>query len=325
MYISIASYRDSFLQSTIDSAFCNADNPENLIVGCFISVLKEDPDANKFIISNDYNGRVKSEVITAGDFFSVTKCRNKALQWLLPSHEYVLQIDSHTRFEQGWDSKLINSYKQTNNDKCILSCYIPGWWIDDFDQEVYDEIDLNKKFYYIDYNNSPSKKAFFSSYELVPDISLKDKSENAPVKTWGMCGHFIFSNVDYFLNTIQSEWIQFWGEELYASLVAFTSGWDVYYPEYIPIRHLYPQDISENMSIKYFNNPDGPNRIWKDFSDIWFNKIKDSTDKVIDAILEKRIGESYLGDKRSLDDLYKMIGYDIGKLIESWRDEYRNR
>ena len=325
MYVSIASYRDHFLQSTIDSAFCNADNPENLIVGCFISTLKDDLDINKFIISNDYSGRVKSEIIEAGNFFSVTKCRNEALKWLSPEHKYVLQVDSHTRFDVGWDSKLIECYEKIGSNKAVISCYLPGWSINDVGEEVYSKLDIADSYFDIGYSNNASRNAFFKSYELVPELVKKPKPEGKSVKSWGMCGHFIFSNTEYFLNNSQSEWIQFWGEELYVSLNTFTRGWDVYFPNIIPLNHLYPQDITSRMSIEYFGDTLGPNKIWKDFSELWFEGIKSSTDRVIEAILEKKTGDGYLGEDRSLDDLYNIIGYDIGNLIEGWRDEYRSR
>lgn len=42
IYVSIASYRDPYLQSTIDSLFLEADNPENITVGCFIHALENE-------------------------------------------------------------------------------------------------------------------------------------------------------------------------------------------------------------------------------------------------------------------------------------------
>jgi hypothetical protein len=48
-----------------------------------------------------------------------------------------------------------------------------------------------------------------------------------------------------------------------------------------------------------------------------------STDLVIDNILNKLTGKEHFGTTRSVDELYSYLGYDIGKLLDSWREEYR--
>lgn len=319
MYLSIASYRDPMLQSTIDSAFKNADNPEKLKVGCFISAYLKD---EKHLILNDYDKKVSFEVEEPGKIFSITRARNKSIQWLKEQYEYVIQVDSHTRFLKSWDTQLINCYEDLESDKAILSGYIPGWIPKENGNEFYHKFNGIEWFPFLTYNIGKSKNCFFDTYEIVPDQFLRHNPGKKTIMNWHMAGMFIFSTYEYFSTILQPEWICFWGEELYNSLVAFTNGWDVYYPEIMPLRQMYPQDLSKEENIKYFDNPIGPNKNWRDFPS-WTIEEKASTDRIIDAILQRKTGLGYLGTSRDLDKLYELLGYDIGKLLESWRNEYK--
>lgn len=313
VYLSIASYRDPLLQSTIDSAFLNARFPEALEAGCFIQIKQDEQASVKYQVTNNYSGRVHYKVATAGEIFSVTYCRNKANSWLKPQHSYVLQIDSHTRFEKDWDQKLIEEQQNLFSKKTLLSSYLPGWTPSvggvDFLQ------DHNPSYYSTaHYSNEVAKRSFFNTYELVPKLEGSPRPTKTAIKSWYTCGHFLFGPASYFLEVSQPDWILFWGEELYHSLMAFTHGWDVYSPYNMPLRHMFPQDVP-HLEL---------NKIWKDFPVEWHSRKADSTDKVIDAIINRTIGPNYLGASRPLDCLYDYLGYDLGKLLESWRDEYRS-
>jgi len=312
VYLSIASYRDPLLQSTIDSAYATAKHPEKLEVGCFIQVLPSDLSVVNQIVSNDYNGRVKSEVILSGDVFSVTECRNRANKWLSKKHQYLLQIDSHSRFLPNWDETLIREQVELNNSKVLFSSSLPGW------QPRKNDVDFMQPYNSgyastVTFNDERAKKTFFNTYELVPSLVGTNRTVGDYIKSWYTCGHFVFGPVEYFLSIKQPNWILFWGEELFHSLMAFTHGWHVFVPPSLPIRHMFPQDVDESKL----------NKLWKDFPDRWNLEKNPSTDRVIDAIVNKRIGEGYLGNVRPLDELYEFLGYNLGEVVEGWRHEYR--
>lgn len=327
MYLSLAAYRDPMLQSTIDSAFANADHPEKLTVGCFISIISSQPGVEKHLISNDYGGSVKFEVEEAGEIFSVTRARNKSIQWLTAEHEYLLQVDSHSRFLPGWDTKLIESYERLNKPKTLFSTYIPSWF-PTAEGEEYRDWTSNSTVIFTSYGeNTRARTAFFETYEMVPDQNSvpNDYSIDSFFRGWHVAGMFQFGPAQYYLDFPQPEWICFWGEELYNSCIAFTNGWDVYVPDVMPLRQMYPQDITTEMSIKYFGSSAGPHKNWKDFGEKWFAVERNSTDLIIDALLNKTTGPGYLGTERPLEDLYAFIGYDVGNLYKKWREEYRQQ
>lgn len=320
MYISIASYRDPMLQSTIDSAFKNADHPEDLTIGCFISVISSKPNLEKHLISNTYNGKVIFEIEEAGQIFSVTRARNKASQWLKKEDEYLLQIDSHTRFLPGWDTEIIESYKRLNKENAIFSTYIPSWFPTN-NGEHYRDWDLFSV-QFAEYAEK-SKECLFDTYEIVPDLPPKHNPAKSFYRTWHLSGMFQFSIAEYYINLPQPEWICFWGEELYNSCRAFTNGWDVYCPDVMPFRQMYPQDLTTEMKIKYFDDPEGPNKNWRDFGNFWQESKIKSTDLIIDSLIENKIGPEHFGFKRNIQDLYSFIGYNLADRYKGWRDEYR--
>lgn len=312
IYIAIASYRDQFLQSTIDDAFAKAAYSDSLSVGCFIQVLDNDPNFYEHLITNDYGGRVRYKVAPAGNIFSVSKCRNLALKWLTSEHDYVLQIDSHTRFEKDWDKTLLTELSKTANDKAILSCYPPQW----FPKRGWD-IYVNWSFTHwpmCSYNTEEAKKAFMATYDLVPTLLDIPRSDTLPAKSWYMSGAFIFAPAEYYLTVKQPDWIAFWGEELFQSLVTFTNGWDVYAPYNRPIYSVYPQDINKD-EIKL-------NKIWEDFPENWGASHRKGAKHLVKSIIDKTTGVGYFGTARPVEELYEFLGYNLGEILQKWSDEY---
>ena len=310
LYVAIASYRDYFLQSTIDSLFTNAQFPELITVGCFIQVMDNDPLISTQIVTNTHNGKVKYKVVNAGKIFSITRCRNNALKWLTNEHDYVLQIDSHSRFEKNWDVSLIKEIQSLTDPMPILSCYPPAWYPQN-GLDVY----VNHSFTHWakpTYNSEPSKSSFMGTYDLCPSLEDLPREGTMPAQSWHVSAAFLFAPAVYFLTIKHPNWISFWGEELFHSLVAYTHGWNVYAPYTRPVYILYPQDVSDTHVL---------NKVWKDFFQEWHSRHYTSTDHLIDSIIDRTTGPGYLGTSRDLDELYKYLGYDLGNLFEDWRRE----
>lgn len=329
IYISLAAYRDPVLQSTIDHALKMADNPDQIEFGCFITVL-DAPGEEKFLVSNDHNGQVKYEIDIAGKWFSVCKARNLANQFIEPKHKYVLQIDSHTRFEPGWDTWLISQIEQTNDPKAIIAGYPKPWWPRGTKEDSY-SLAENSYFYVPHFNDVHieettfthygSKGEFLIGYELKPVHAFQKRKVGNLEPAWYTSGCFFFSYANYAVTVKQPEWILFWGEEVYNSMRAFTHGWNVYIPTKVPIHHLFPGYDTLGPGAKdspslFMNKPS------QDFPDIWNPEKIKSTDRVIDAIASGRIGDEYFGTERPIEQLYEFLGYNMAEMFPQWREEY---
>lgn len=310
IYVSIASYRDPFLQRTIDSLYCTAKYPENITVGCFINAFPE--ELPERVPLNRYGYKVHYETEAPGSVFSVTECRNRCLKWLDDSYEYVLQVDAHTVFDNHWDEYLINLISSIDYEKPILSGALSSYGVYPDGTEIREYVSLARSFFL---TNPDTKRAYLNAADLAPNGTAL---EPLPGKTyahgWYIAGHFIFAPAQYFREIPQPEWVLFWGEEVINSVRAFTAGWNVYIPVDIPLYHL-----DENLTFT------GRPRLWQDFPDGWFPRREPTADKIIDIMNSKNIGEGDLFYERTLEQLYDHIGTDLGKLFDEWRTERRER
>lgn len=309
IYVSIASYRDDYLQSTIDNALITAHDPALIYFGCFVQLLDEDFFTNTRRVRDTHAGKVFYEEAEAGEVFSVSACRTRANQWLTEEYDYVLQVDSHTRFTPGWDLSLKTWIKSCPANS-LFSSYVPGWVpLGDGTEEL--NPDFEQGCQEATFNDEVAKGSFMRTYDLVPNLVHRRKADDAVYESWYLCGHFIFGPSTYFLEVAQPSWILFWGEELYHGLLAASYGWRVFIPPKLPIRHLYPQDVQSNIGSK----------LWVDFNARWAAEHDPATDRVLDAIISKKTGKDYFKDVGLVENLYRRIGYDIGKLLEEWQNE----
>jgi hypothetical protein len=304
IFVTIACYRDHVIQSTIDDLLSKADDPYKITVGVF---LQQKADEN--LIPNTYGDRVRVDVQEPGHIFSVCACRNRAM-CLIDEEEYVLQIDSHTRFQKGWDTQLINLHKSLDNEKALLSVYLPEWFYGEGGKEFF--IERPNTFANFTFNTGESEASFYKYNELVPMPSQFDNPEGKDaVLGWYLCGHFIFGKREFFTSIIQPEWVGFWGEEVINSVRAYTAGWDVYNPANPPLYHL-----NESRCVD-FHRP----KLWTDYPQRHSDNRAPTTSRVIETIKNNTVGEWDLFEVRPLKDLYDIIGYDLGELFYRW---YKN-
>lgn len=301
IFVTIACYRDPVIQSTIDNLLSKADDPHRITVGVF---LQQKPHEN--LITETYGNRVRVDIQEPGKIFSVTACRNRAM-CLVNDEEYVLQIDSHTRFQDGWDTKLLNVHQSLNNEKSLLSVYLPDWYYKENRVEAF--IERPNIFARFVFNTKRSEEVFHGYKELVPmpDDGLEADGKETELG-WYLCGHFIFGKRNFFTEVVQPEWVGFWGEEVINSVRAYTAGWDVYNPANPPLYHL-----NEGRSINWSRD-----KLWNDYPNEHNANRERTTYRIIETIKNNTIGEWDLFDIRPLSGLYDIIGYNLGDLFYGW-------
>ena len=317
IYVNIASYRDPGLSRTINDLYEKASHPERVYVGCFIQANAD--EVSDMVPNNDWDGRVKVAIKEPGEIYSVTKCRNLANEFLDNTFDYVLQIDAHNRFEDNWDSYLVDHLESYEKHEIILSSTLPAWEVDDTGCEIL-RVDLNDHLARVHtFQSDEAKQRFLDSYELCPTTYWHPDTYKFAdrVMNWNMSGHFIFTHAEYFLEVPQPEWVYFWSEEVLNGLIAFTRGWDIYVPKYIPVYHQYPQNLHPKDSVRGKRN-----KLFYDFPEsVALGKA--TTDRTIDIILNNTVGEGALFGKRPLTELYEYLGYNLGELLDEWRKAYR--
>lgn len=125
IFVQIASYRDPECQWTVKDMFEKAAHPERIFAGIIWQFNKEE-DTHCFQVPYPRPEQVRVIEVDAKDSKGVCWARNR-LQQLWQGEEYTLQIDSHMRFEPGWDDLLIDMIKACDSPKAVLTTYPAGY------------------------------------------------------------------------------------------------------------------------------------------------------------------------------------------------------
>lgn len=124
----MAAQDDEETKHSINYAFENADFPERVHVGIALTSLKSKykKDIEKLInkhkrVKLDYLKQKKNDPSTLG----IGQGRSRAAA-LYEDQDYMLQVDCHSFFDVGWDSKMINLFKEAEkvvgDGKMVVSC-----------------------------------------------------------------------------------------------------------------------------------------------------------------------------------------------------------
>jgi hypothetical protein len=127
IFIQIASFCDPQLPITIEDCIKNAKKPENLV---FSIARQYNPDDSSDSLEK-YKDDKRFKVINILHTESKGVCWARNLvQQQYDGEKYTLQIDSHMRFVQNWDEKMIKMLKdlqKKGHNKPLLTGYVPSF------------------------------------------------------------------------------------------------------------------------------------------------------------------------------------------------------
>lgn len=218
--IKIASYRDPELTKTIESALSTALHPENL----------------RFAIVDQVGRETVGQLAPyrADPRFRMTEVEwpmSLGLGWarrmcdrMWRGEGFTLQIDSHMRFQAGWDAALINDIELTQDPYAIISCYPAVYYIDSGRDVL---------------QNTHTHRIVCDAIDSagVPELRAGENSAAlAPV--YLVAGGFQFSRGSVNVDVPNHENV-FYGDESVQAVRLFTHGYNIYAPTRVPLHHLY--------------------------------------------------------------------------------------
>ena len=222
IFISIAAYRDPQLVPTIEDCIAKAQHPERLRFGiCWQHAPQEDtlpyrPDECFRIQAVDWR-----------ESKGACWARSEVMK-LWRGEPWFLQVDSHCRFANAWDEKLMNEMNQTGSPKPILSTYaspfMPGG------NEALVEGPLQMAFQGFTDDGIPHMKPF-----AIPDWQSLTRPRRARFLSAG----FLFAQGNFVEEVGYDPELYFLGEEAALTLRAFTSGYDLFHPYETIVWHDY--------------------------------------------------------------------------------------
>ena len=130
IFVSIAAYRDSELGPTLRSLMATARHPQRVFVGIVHQILEQEDESILKSLPTDepwYDSRVTCLTMNARHARGPCYARDLC-QRLYGDQDYVLQIDSHMRFRDNWDTYLIHQIQKCPvPQKSVLTAYPVGY------------------------------------------------------------------------------------------------------------------------------------------------------------------------------------------------------
>jgi len=232
IYVQIAAYRDPELIPTIEDMLDKAAHPDRLRIGVMLQRCKEDG----FDDLSDYkdDDRFKIHEIDYREAKGAGYARY-ILNTMYSGEDYMMQIDSHHRFAEGWDKMCIDMMQQLRSigyPKPLLTTYPPSYE-PDRDPEDRGDSPCTLEFYRFDGLGTAS---FFP--EAIPD----HQNAEHPVASKFVAGGFIFADGLFCTEVRYDPSFYFIGEEMDLSVRAYMAGYDMFAPHKIILWHEYTRE-----------------------------------------------------------------------------------
>jgi len=302
IFISIASYQDPLLVSTIFSAYENAENKNDLI----FSIC----DQSDNMI--DINGITFSDQIHydhVDPLFSKGPCwaRHRA-QSFFNEEDFFLQVDSHTQFAPEWDSIFIKQLEKISANqeideyfkKPIITSYPRSFKVLDFEKGLFELNTGDKHTQVITYR----KDSLFLKGSFSRQIGIPTKHTDITHAILLAAG-CIFTKGAFVKEIPYDPNYYFYGEELSLAMRAFTNGYSFFHIPDVPLFHLYT-DTSDIPRKLHWDPEDDQKRAVK-----WTELDKKSLNRLDDLFADKVEEPLSLGKERSLEDYALISGIDL--------------
>jgi hypothetical protein len=224
IFISVASYRDPDLVSTLSDCLAKADHPGSLH---FVVCWQHGPEERlpDWICEPQFTVLDVDWRESHGGPWARAAIMQK---WA--GEDWYLQIDSHHRFAKGWDSILKRQAGLTGSTKPLLSAPAPPFTIG---EEPSHAQPLRSEFIGFRDNGIPEIRTGF----LPSDID-----QRSPVRARSICGHFLFAPGSFARDVPYDPDMYFSWEETTMAVRAFTHGYDLFHPSTVVTWHEYSAD-----------------------------------------------------------------------------------
>jgi hypothetical protein len=320
IFISIASYRDSQLVPTVVDLVTKAHEPALLRFGiCW----QHDPDDPPLPFTEDERFRI----LDVDWRNSRGACWARAeIMKLWDGEQWYLQTDSHCRFIQGWDTKLIRMMGQTESSKPILSTYASAFTPREAGSMLPEIL------------SGPPQLIALETFtdlgipKLKPLEMIDAASRTRPAAARFLSAGFLFAPGSFVEEVPYDPELYFFGEEISMTLRAFTGGYDLFHPienvawhDYVrayAIRHWEDHATSESDAVE------PKSQAWGELDKLSQQKVQLLLHgKVYDPAIttsSSLLGRFGLGSARTRQDYerYAGVSFELRKLQDYTRFAY---
>lgn len=307
-FISMASYLDPMLFFTLQDAIRKAQQPELLR---FAVVDQHVHDQREAIRALPYGGQIRYLHVHLQDTLGVSWARNMAFS-LYDGEEYLLQIDSHTCFEQNWDANLRGQHSQllSRSAKPIISTY--PYRFDMVDGVPHYTPSEGKTALVL----RPHPETPLSADDVVLRFMGKHMFTDQAVPGCHVSAGFIFCSGQFVEQVPYDPYLYFHGEEQSLAVRAYTRGWDIFHPTWVPLYHLYKEANVPHETHHWYGEIDAQ----RAFTSAYLTQR--AKQRLAQLLCGDGLPGAYgLGQTRSLDEFIAFSGIDYKQKVISERYE----
>tara|TARA_B100000941_G_scaffold43799_2_gene26867 strand:+ start:395 stop:1390 length:996 start_codon:yes stop_codon:yes gene_type:complete len=302
IFISIASYQDPLLVSTIFSAYENAKNKNDLIFG-ICDQSDNSINVNEITFSDQIHYDHVDPLFSRGPCWA----RHRA-QSFFNEEDFFLQVDSHTQFAPKWDSIFIKQLEKISANqeideyfkKPIITSYPRSFKVLDFEKGLFELNTGDKHTQVITYR----KDSLFLKGSFSRQIGIPTKHTEITHAILLAAG-CIFTKGAFIKEIPYDPNYYFYGEELSLAMRAFTHGYSFFHIPDVPLFHLYT-DTTDIPRKLHWDPEDDQKRAVK-----WTELDKKSLNRLDDLFADKVEEPLCLGKERSLEDYALISGIDL--------------
>ena len=235
IFINVSSYRDRECNRTVADAFAKADQPGRVFVGICQQNKEQSEDCTKLPGINP--AQVKTMTLdyteAKGPTFARYLCST-----MYSGQDYVLQIDSHTKFVQSWDTKLIKMLAMCPSAKPVLTHYPHAYDASSGDGPLPSDLSTQVPVMCRSKWNEDGLPTFEAVMKPIEKAGLR--------KVPFMAGGMVFASGQLFQEVQLDPGLDFCfvGEECLLSARLFTHGWDLFTPSENVVLHHYVREAS---------------------------------------------------------------------------------
>ncbi|MCR2745577.1 UDP-N-acetylglucosamine-transferase [Limnobacter parvus] len=241
IFVSVVAFCEPHLYLTVHQLFAKATHPERIFVG----LVDQSDNLNPQWLA-DFPARKNINYVGLSPIDSRGVCWARSIAFsLYNDQDYLLQIDSHTLFDQGWDESLIQQHQQLKHThpKPLISTYPPGFRFDAQGRALADEPIKSNDIFRIDRNLDSKLTADRAvlQFKVFREPAESEQTQHLPGFHVAAC--FLFTTGNFTQQVPYDPYLYFRGEEQSLSLRAHAKGYQVFHPRHnlIPVYHLYKE------------------------------------------------------------------------------------
>ncbi len=295
IFVNIASYRDPECQWTVKSLFENANRPSRVFAG-ICSQFVPDEDGDLFVVKTRPD-QCRVLEFDARDSLGACWARHKA-DALWQGEDYVLRIDSHMRFAEGWDEKLLAMLAKCPSEQPVLSSYPPGYTPPDT---------LSPPTVSAIYARGFDDDGMLTVHAKA--IAVKD-APAIPERTAFCAAGLLFASSRILDDVPYDPHLYFKGEEATMAVRLWTSGWDIFSPNDVVAYHDYSKHAGRR---RHWND----NERWKTLNQLAFARARhllaESTGEDPESLID--VARYGLGTRRTLAEYTAFSGIDFARRL----------